>query len=321
MNNKNCILLVAHITNTAQLSALTSAIASIRTHAPEYPIFVAGTGDIQLLSTVASSVDHFVITSVNKLHDIHMPIFVWFNGGAWTISHSAPLPRKCYGFAQLQKTAIGLQAAMVDGYENFLVMNYDILLLEDGFIDYMFSESSSIFFNFPEPKVRMSSDVFKLNLADAKQLIAFTGNEPLYNDIASQVDAHMLEDTLGRMIELYRMNVRLLPASSTNTFQIAPFKVLINNVSSVGALAGVVDGTVHLLVSSGGHPAYTTDGKLEIGHNGQFVTYDVSRPMCALVPITQYTGEDVPITVRTSFGEFQFMLYKHAMENTTITFH
>jgi hypothetical protein len=101
-------------------------------------------------------------------------------------------------------------------------------------------------------------------------------------------------------------------------FQLSPFKVLVNNSFNEGAMAAVHNGTVHLLITNQGHPRYTLDGKLDIGYNGNYTSFDVSNPVSILYPIAPYEGKDIEIVVRTSFGEVPVIITKQLLENSVI---
>jgi hypothetical protein len=313
---ENCILLIAHVTNKNHAIILQKCIESIREYSPEYPILLCTTGDYSLIQDKLSLVDHHIVTTINTLTKIDSPLFVYHSTSEWRMTRTIPAPRYCYGFAQMQKTALALQAAMTLGYKHFLVMNYDTLILESGFIDYMFSEKSSIFFNFSGFPVRMSADVFKLDMETAK-LVMTMADLDTYNLIATKNDGNILEDTLGEMLNQHKVNYRKFNASSSSMFQISPFKVIVNNSFNEGAMAAVLDNVIYLLVTNR-HPRYTLDGKIEIGYNNNFTTYDVSTSTSILHPITEYTGNDVEIVVRTSFGEIPVVITKDILENSRI---
>jgi hypothetical protein len=316
-----CIVIVAHITDSGQSTVLDNCIQRLRKHAPKYPILLSVTGDIHLIKNRLGDVNHFLFTNLNTLNVIESPLSVFYQTSAWSIIYNIPAPRYYYGFAQLQKTAIALEGAMSLGYTQFLVMNYDAYLMEDGFVDYMFSEQQSIFFNFINHQIRMSSDVFKLDMIGARAVISLVEDAELYHSLAAKCDGHMLEDVLGLMVQHYNIPYRKLSANATDMFQINPFKVLINNSYNEGAMAASIDGKLHLLITSQGHPRFTLDNKLEVGYNGNFTTFDLSVPTSILYPITDYTGNDVEIVVRTSFNESVVVLRKNVIENTTVIFH
>lgn len=315
--NEKCIILVTHISNKNHAIILQKCIESLRRYSPEYPILLCSTGDTSLIHDQLSSVDHYIFTSANTLNKLDSSLSVYHATSHWKITYNIPAPRYYYGFAQMQKTAIALQGAMTLGYKHFLVMNYDTLLLESGFVDYMFSEAGSIFFNFPNSPIRMSSDMFKLNVESAKAIMSL-GDIATYNMFAEKHGGNMLEDVLGEMLLQNQINFRKLDASNSSMFQLHPFRVIVNNSFNEGAMAAVHNNMVHLLVTHQGHPRYTLDGKVEIGYKGNFTTFDVSQPMSALHPITEYTGNDVEITVRTSFGEMPVVITKHLLENSVI---
>ena len=321
INKDKCVILVAHITDIGHATVLSNCIERLRIHAPSYPILLSVTGNSDLVKEHITKVDHFIFTNINSLNVINSPLSVFYTTSSWTITYNIPAPRFYYGFAQLQKTAIALEGAMALGYSQFLVMNYDAYVMEDGFVDYMFSESQSIFFQFNRYQVRMSSDVFKLDMVGAKAVIALTENHSIYDSLAQQCDGHMLEDVLGLMLNHYNVPCRRFAASSEDMFQITPFKVLINNSYNEGAMAAQINGQLHVLVTNQGHPRFTLNNKLEIGYDGKFTQFDLSTPVSTLHPITEYTGNDVEIIVRTSFDESKVVLKKQVIENTIVTFH
>lgn len=315
----NCIILVAHITTEDSLQVLNTCIQRMQIHAPNYPIILSASGNFTLLQQL-QSVDHCIITTINSLESVQTSLHVFYKTSAWQLTYNIPAPRPYYGFAQLQKTTLAIQGARTLGYTQFLVMNYDAYLMEDGFVDYMFSEPSSVFFQFTGHQHRMSSDIFKLNMAGAEAMIHLTEHKTLYEEFTQRAEAGMLEDVLGHMIAHYGIPTRLFTAHNTEFLQLNPFKILINNSYNEGAMAGIVDNVVHVLVTHQGHPRYTLDGKLAIGYNGEFTEFDVSIPCAILHPITEYQGRDVNIIIRTSFGEFPVTLRADVLQNTHITF-
>lgn len=322
MNDK-CILLVAHIDNDVHLDALDKCLNGIKQNAPNYPIILSLTGNIDYVKDRLPMVDHYITTSINTLEYLESPLNVFYSTVEWSIIYTIQPPRRYYGFAQLQKTAIGLQAAITLGYKHFLVMNYDATILDKGFVDYMFSESESVFFNFTigGNGNRFSSDIFKLDLDGAIKLMQMCANKELYDELSRKDSGLMLEDVLGEMVLHYDIKCRKLIAHTSGIFQLYPFKILINNSYNEGAMAAVRDGVLHILITEQGHPRYTLDGKIEIGYEGNFTTFDVSKPTSILFPITKYEGNDVDIIVRTSFGESKVKLRKDVIENSTITIH
>ena len=318
----NCILLVAHIENDIHLDALQKCIGGIKENSPSSPIVLTLTGNADVAKDALNSVDHYVITTINTLDYIENPLNVFYTTTAWSLVYTIPAPRRYYGFAQLQKTAIGLQAAMVLGYKNFLVMNYDATIMDKGFVDYMFSEKDSVFFNFNGlgNGNRFSSDIFKLDMDGANKVIALCNNKRLYDELAAKDNGFMLEDVLGEMILHYNIKYRKLIAHTSGIFQLFPFKILINNSYNEGAMSAVANEMLHVLVTDQGHPRYTLDGKLEIGYDGNFTSFDVSSPTSILFPVTKYEGKDVDITVRTSFGESKVRLRKEVIENSILHF-
>ena len=310
-----CIILVAHISNSTHATILKNCIDSIKQYSPNYPILLCSTGDVSSIYDQVSRVDHHIFTSINTLDKTDSPLSSFFVTSNWKITYNIPTPRYYYGFAQVQKTALALQGAISLGYKNFLVMNYDTLFLESGFADYMFSESESVFFNFAE--VRMSSDMFKLNMDGARAIIRMSDYKT-YDMFAQKHSGNMLEDVLGEMLSHYNINFRKLPASNNSMFQLSPFKILVNNSYNEGAMAAIHDGMVYLLISSQGHPRYTLDGKIDIWCNRQYTTFDVSAPTALLYPIAPYEGKDIEIVIRTNFGEVPVRITKQLLENSTI---
>lgn len=314
---ENCLVLITHIANTAHATILKNCIDSIKQYAPHYPILLCSTGDTSLIEDQILRVDHHICTSVNTLTKLDTPLSVYYLTSNWKLTYYVPLPRYYYGFAQMQKTALALQGGTALGYRNFLVMNYDTLFLESGFVDYMFSEPNSVFFNFPNSDVRMSSDMFKLNM-EGVRAVSTLADYNTYKTFANNQDGQMLEDVLGEMLNYYKINHTRLPASNNSMFQLSPFKVLVNNSFNEGAMAAVHNGTVHLLITNQGHPRYTLDGKLDIGYNGNYTSFDVSNPVSILYPIAPYEGKDIEIVVRTSFGEVPVIITKQLLENSVI---
>lgn len=322
--NTRCIILIGHITNTNQVSVLKNAISGIRKHAPLYPILLSVSGNIEMMGEVVDKVDHFIVTSLNKLHVLdreNTSFSVWFRSDNWKIERQFVYPIHYYGYAQLQKTALALQTAMLNGCKNFLVMNYDSLIMDDTFVESMFNEQHSVFFGFENPPIRMNSDVFKLNEEGAKTVIDFTLNEQLYLELSEKADFGMLEDILGLMLNRYRIPYTRYSAYNDRALQIYPFKVLINLMSSGNdCLAAIRDGTVYMLITHMGHPIHAVNGQLEIECEGVVHNIDVSTPRVELLPIAKYKGEDVDIIIRNQFGEFPMTLKTTALENTHITY-
>lgn len=319
MESKNCIVIAAHISDKGKAKTLENCINSIRKYSPKYPIILAVTGDRGLIQDQLELVDHYVFTSINSLKLINEPMTVYYSMPEWTICYHLPLPRYEYGFAELQKKSIGLQSAMVLGYENFLVINYDLLLLESGFIDYMFSHEKSVFFKFDNYAVRTSCDVYKLNIEGANSIINLASNESLVREFASKYGGNMLEDVIGEAILHYKIDHRQLKANNLEIFQLSPFQVLINTSYNEGAMAAVGDdGMLYLLVTNAGHPRFTLDNKLYIKYLGEVTHYDMSMSASLLHPICKYEGDDVDIVVGTSFGEFHVTLRKEVIENSRI---
>jgi len=316
MNDK-CIIIVGHATHKRHIDALKNCIESIRKNSDTYPILLCFSGDAAELSTVAPSVDHYIFTSLNTLVSCGA-LEVFFKSSNWKISYNVPENNKGYGFAQVQKTVLALQGALSAGYKNFLVMNYDTLILEKGFIDYIFSEERSVFFKFLGYDVRMQADMFKLDIEDANTFIKL-GDFETYNSIAKNHPGNMLEDILGDMLHSYNIDYRKFDAISSSMFQLHPFKVLVNNSFNF-VMAAVHNNIVHLLVNNQGYPRYTLDGKIEIGYNNKFTTFDVSNNTNVLHPLTEYQGEDIEIVIRTSFGETSAIISKDVLDNSRIEF-
>lgn len=318
MHTKNCIVISAHISDAGKANTLEHCIKSIRAYAPEYAIILACTGNRKLVRDQIKLVDHYVFTSINSLRLIEEPLTIFYSTLEWTIAYFTPLPRYEYGFAELQKKAIGIQSAMTLGYENFLVMNYDTILFDKGFVEYMFSEPESIFFKYPQYPIKTLCDVYKLNIDGARMLISLASNENLVRELASKYSGVMLEDALGEAIVHYQIKYRKFDIVKSELFQLYPFKVLTNTSHNEGALAAVKDGKLYLLVSNTGHPRHTLDGKLSITYEGKTVQYDVSDTISVLHPICEYENKDVDIIVGTSFGDFHITLKKEVVENTKI---
>lgn len=320
MNNKNCIVIAAHINDNGKAKTLENCINSLKKHAPEYPIILACTGDAELAHSQLKLADYYVFTSINSLKKIEEPMTVYYSTPAWTMCYHMQLPRYEYGFAELQKKAIGLQSALSLGFENFLVINYDLLLLEDGFIDYIFSEKKSVFFKFDNYDVRTSCDVYKLDVNGAKAIMQLASNENLVRDLASKHSGNMLEDVIGEAIKYYNIEHRTFRANNLELFQLSPFKVLINTSYNEGAMSAVSkdDGILYLLVTGAGHPRFTLDKKLSITYGDQTTNYEVPEHMAYLHPICKYEGNDVDIKVGTSFGDFYVTLRKEVIENSKI---
>lgn len=314
---ENCLVLITHIANTAHATILKNCIDSIKKYASHYPILLCSTGDTSLIEEEISRVDHHVLTSVNTLTKLDAPLSVYYHTANWKLTYYVPLPRYYYGFAQMQKTALALQAGTALGYRNFLVMNYDTLFLDSQFIDEMFLNPSSVFFNFPNSDIRMSSDMFKLNMEGVRAMSTLADYNT-YKTFASYQDGQMLEDVIGEMLKYYKINYTRLSANNNSMFQLSSYKVLVNNSFNEGAMAAVHNGMVHLLITNQGHPRYTLDGKLEVGYNGNYIPFDVSNPVSILYPIAPYEGQDIEISIKTSFGEVPVIITKQLLENSII---
>jgi hypothetical protein len=314
---ENCLIIIAHVKNVTQATILKNCIESIKKYSTGYPILLCTSGDVDLIKNELSQVNHHIFTSVNTLTKLDDPLLVYYLTSSWKLTYCVPLPRYYYGFAQMQKTALAIQGATSLGYRNFLVINYDTLFLENGFIDYMFSEPKSIFFNFPNSDIRMSTDVFKLDMPAARA-ISTLADYNTYKAFAHNQDAQMLEDVLGHTLNYYKIDYKRLPASNNSMFQLSPFKVLVNNSFNEGAMAAIHNGIVHLLITNQGHPRYTLDGKLEIGYNNNYVSFDVSNPTSLLYPIAPYEGKSIEISIKTSFGEVPVVITKEMLENSKI---
>lgn len=315
MANEKIIVVPAHIEEKRQLLGLQRCISSLRKHT-KYPILLTFSGDINLVADELKTVDEYIYTTTNSLLELNSPLYVFYETAQWKLTYDTPCPRKYHGLAHMQKISLGLEGAIGLGYNQFLIINYDAILMDDGFADYMFSENVSIFFRYRNTTFT-NTDVFKVN-KDGATLIKNLADYTIYTALSNKIDGEMVENILTHLLNTSSLKVRILESAVGSAFQLPPFKIMVNTVSSGEATAVVIDNKIHLLITSQGSPMHTLDGKLEIGYGGKFTTFDVSSPFSMLFPITDYTNNDVDIVVRTSFGEFPIVVKNSTLKNTTL---
>lgn len=321
MINKNIILLPAHVSKPVHVQALDRCISSIRKYST-YPILLAFSGDITLMKDTIGMVDDYIYTSVNTLLNIDTQLYEFYKTDNWRLEYKVPSPRRYHGYANMQKVALGLETAINMGYNNILNMNYDTIIMDAGFIDYMFSEEKCVFFKYREDETFTSTDVFKLNLEGAN-IIKQLGNYEIYKKFSHNVPAEMVEHAVTALLNESKLDIRKLLASNLGNayFPLQPFNIAVNTVSNSDVPAVLVNNIVHIVVSSNGAPRHTTDGKLEIECNGKSTMFDLSQPVCMLYPLVPYENKSVDITITTSMGTYPITIGKHILENTTIEFY
>lgn len=321
MNNKNIITISAHISKMVHVQALERCIKSIRQYS-DCPILLSFSGDIALIYNKLHMVDDYIYTTVNKLLSIDTQLYEFFKTDAWRLEYKVPSPRLYHGFANMQKVSLALDTAINLGYEHMLNLNYDVIIMDAGFIDYMFSNSGCVFFKYREDNTFTNTDVFKLDVEGAK-VIKQLGHYETYKKFSNDVPAEMVEHAVTKLLNEHTLDTRILQASNLGNayFPLQPFNVAVNTVSSSDVYAVLIDGMVHIVVSSNGSPRHTTDGKIEIECNGISNTFDVSSPMSMLFPLVKYENESIEISVTTSMGKFPVTIGKHVLENTSIQFY
>lgn len=318
--NKNCIIILCHITNKNSINILKRCIDSINSHSSKkHTILLCSSGDISLIQKEVDFVDHYMFTSINTVIKNNTSACVYYAQAQWQLNYVIPAPRYYWGFAHMQKLGFALHGAISLGYENFLVMNYDSIVDDNGFIDYMFNQDKSVFFKFDgsSPEA-VSADICKLNLDAAKNFIEISLDEKLFRNIESKRSEVLVEQTIVDIIDHFSMDIIKLRANSSMLYQISPFKVILNASHNGSAMAGIMDNTVYILVTGVGHPRYTLNGKIEIGYNNKFTEFDVSNNTSLLHPVTEYTEEDIEVVVRTSFGEEVVTITNEALKNSSI---
>lgn len=315
MDEKNIIIVPAYIDNPRKLYALQRNLEHIRKYS-NVPIFLSISGDMELIKEQFDKVDHYIYTSVNSLIELTTPLSIFHQTSNWKITYNIPCPRYYHGLAHMQKISIALDAAMALGYDNFLVLNYDAFIMDDRFIDHMFSHKLSVFFRY-ETTTFTNTDIFKLN-RDGAELIKRLGQVKSYKYFSHNVDAEMVENAVTNLINTYSLNCTILPAANCTAYQIPNFNVLVNTISSGEATAGLLNNKIMLLVTSQGSPAHTLDGKISIECNGTTTDFDVSEPISLLYPIADYEGKDLDLLVHTSLGTYPITVTKKGLENTVI---
>jgi hypothetical protein len=321
MINKNIILLPAHISKQVHVQALERCINSVRKYST-YPILLVFSGDITLMKDTIGMVDEYIYTSVNTLLDVDTQLYEFYKTDNWRLEYKIPSPRRYHGYANMQKVALGLETALNMGYNNILNMNYDTIVMDAGFIDYMFSEEKCVFFKYREDETFTSTDVFKLNVEGAN-IIKQLGNYEVYKKFSHNVPAEMVEHAVTAWLNESKLDIRKLLASNLGNayFPLQPFNVAVNTVSNSDVFAVLVNDIVHIVVSSNGSPRHTTDGKIEIECNGTTTVFDVSSPMVTLFPLVKYENKPIDISVATSMGKFPVTIGKHILENSSIQFY
>ncbi len=316
--NKNIIIIPAHITNTMQVQTLQRCIEHIRKYCT-YPILVSFSGDTKFFNESIRDADEFVFTSVNTILEIQNGMETYFSTPGWSLIRTILPPRTYHAYAHLQKICLGLEAGLLLNYEQFLVINYDALVMDDTFIDTMFSSNEAIVFKYDNSDFT-NTDVIKFNKHFAN-MFKRLNDYNVYKNVASSVEAEMFEIIVTKFIIESGCYVKQLKARAGTAYQLDTFKVLINSSSSSEASAVLINGVVHILVTSQGSPAHTLDNTLTIKYKDKVISMNVVDPTSHLLPIAEYESEDMYMTVVTSFGEFPLVVKKDTLEHTRVEFY
>jgi hypothetical protein len=188
--------------------------------------------------------------------------------------------------------------------------------MDAGFINYMFSEENSIVFTYSNTEFT-NMDVLKLNKEFACKVNTLNDYET-YKNLSSTITSELFEEVFTKFMRSSGCYIRELEATPGTAYQLKQFKVLINSMSSSDASAVLVNGKINLLVTSQGSPAHTLNNRLEIKHGEASIVVPVDHPTSMLLPVCDYEGKDVHMSVVTSFGEFPLIVRKETLENTKL---
>lgn len=319
-----CIIVVGHISTKLQSDIAQLCLTHIKEYAPPYPRLFISSCAPSLPSFISQElihlVDHLFLTTYNPLIDKEDGIDrinTFYSCNLWKVERTIEVPKAYYGYSQLLKIATALEYALQMGYNDFLVVNYDAFLMDSVFFENIFKSVSSVFIQTAAGSI--STDVMRLNITGAEVFKKLSQLE-VYKQYQKKCQTSLLEKIVSAALDDEKCH-KIVWSQSTSVYRIPPYNVTLNNSSTWNFPYAVnSDGTLYVVVDPGqGLPVHTTDSKLEIGYNGKFTEFDISKGQAYLHPVCLYSGGDVEIVVRSNFGELTIPLKEKDINNTTLT--
>ena len=321
-----CVIVIGHISSQYSLDIAKICLTNLKKYGAKYPlIFATSVTDMSLItSDVLKLTDHSIVTTHNPLITKEEPHLVEINSyhasNNWIVNRRLYVGSGYYGYSQLFKINTALEYAQKLGHDEFLVVNYDAIIMDTTFFDDIFDGINSVFIvSSPDD---ISTDVMKLNNNDTN-IFKLLSDKEEYTRIQSECGTHLLEPILKYVIDQQNPSSnsqKFWAINPSRRFRIPTYNIMLSAHSTWNyAYAFVQNNLLNIVVDTGnGIPAPTTEDFIEIGYNDVFTKFDVTHNQTYIHPLGVYEGKDVHIVVRSVFGELAIPILAKDIENTHI---